>query len=746
VPLTTSPRYVRSDEANSRHADGQPLALLRDPGHRFSLDLRFPDGGSASSPTHALAKETEDGEMRVRLKDGEVLPDRDCVLKWKPPFDVQHPALNVHFYDDGDEKSVYFLALITPPYERVKMPVARESILLVDHSGSMSGPKWEAADWAVKQFLNGLTGHDSFALGLFHNSTKWFADRPRTADEGTVKAAIQFLEKNRDSGGTELGVALEQALEQKRRSGEISRHVLILTDAEVSDSGRILRLAERESARADRRRVSVRCIDAAPNSFLARELAERGGGTATFLTSEPEQEDITTALDRILEDWSAPVFTGLRLEVNRSGAQAVGRECRATSREGGSVIDIGDLPAGRAVWVAGRVPRGDSADLSFRLIASDGREMAGRRYDIDGKQAGKGVKALFGASRVLALEFLTTAYYDDAQIQAQLDRLGYDPKELDKKCDSAPLYAENLQKNAREGLKPLLVREALRYGLASSETAFIAVRKEAGNLVQETHVVANALPSGWSGDFLSAGAPMAPMQASYAPMPTSAKMLRAYMKSAAPSGPPPPSPVAASMPFDYSTPGDAPPQPPTAKARGITLGELGSGLANAAGGIVDAARNMLNKGASQRMAESSDEDALFSLEAEADVPAFLRHRDDTLFAGVPTFSGKEAVLFDTTRDEDGAEMQGSRTFSKLVFRFTGGAPNADNLDTGLTVLIFVDDMVSPRAQVRLVDLLKQGGVRPLNIRRTGSQVVRIVLVDPNGVWASGAPPMEVSLT
>src|SRR5262249_14142459 len=39
IPLTTAPRYVRSDEINSRHAHGQPLALLRDPGHRFAINL-----------------------------------------------------------------------------------------------------------------------------------------------------------------------------------------------------------------------------------------------------------------------------------------------------------------------------------------------------------------------------------------------------------------------------------------------------------------------------------------------------------------------------------------------------------------------------------------------------------------------------------------------------------------------------------------------------------------------------------
>ena len=65
-----------------------------------------------------------------------------------------------------------------------------------------------------------------------------------------------------------------------------------------------------------------------------------------------------------------------------------------------------------------------------------------------------------------------------------------------------------------EALRNLLVREALGYGLASAETAFLAVRTEAGRVVEGRVAVANALPAGWSEDFLtrsalitSAGAP-----------------------------------------------------------------------------------------------------------------------------------------------------------------------------------------------------------------------------------------------
>src|SRR5205807_4143356 len=75
IPLTTSPRYVRSDERTSRHAQGQPLALLRDPGHRFSLDLSLQGTGAVSSATHPLEVSTEGGRAHVRLREGEVVPD-----------------------------------------------------------------------------------------------------------------------------------------------------------------------------------------------------------------------------------------------------------------------------------------------------------------------------------------------------------------------------------------------------------------------------------------------------------------------------------------------------------------------------------------------------------------------------------------------------------------------------------------------------------------------------------------------
>src|SRR5262249_27490827 len=360
----------------------------------------------------------------------------------------------------------------------------------------------------------GLSERDTFALGLFHTKTRWFDKRPRRADGETIEKAINFLERNRDSGGTELGVALEQALGLARSTDERARHTLIITDAEVSDAGRILRLAEEESRRDDRRRVSVLCIDAAPNSHLALQLAERGGGVAKFLTSDPDEEDISTALDEALIDWSEPALTGLRLEINSPVAQTAGREVRTARESGWSSVDLGDLPAGRAVWVIGRAPRGRLDDLSFKLTRHGLEPVPDIQIELHRTEKDHtAIKALFGARRVLGLEYLINSNYTGDELSEQLTRLGYDPGQA--LAPKSRVYAENARVEAVKALRSLLVREALDYGLACSATAFVAVRKEAGRVIEGRVAGANALPAGWSDCFAIAGG--APTVALFSP-------------------------------------------------------------------------------------------------------------------------------------------------------------------------------------------------------------------------------------
>ena len=681
IPLTTAPRYTRSDEQESRPAAGQPLALLRDPGHRFALDLTVHGAATVHSLTHqllttALVEAPATAGLRVQLAAGEVLPDRDCVLAWSLPQAARQPTLAIYPYLDQAAEQLYFLALVAPPVQRpTTKRCAREVILLVDHSGSMSGPKWEAADWAVERFLGDLQGDlqpgDYFALATFHNTTRWFQPKVASAAEMSVAKAIEWFKAQRDSGGTELGVALEQALQLPRTpaaSAPMARHLLIITDAAVSDAARILRLADHEAAVTDRRRISVLCIDAAPNDFLVQELAERGGGLARFLTSDPQQEDITTALDEVLLAWSEPLLVNLQLTVNRPQVSVSGRQPSRVDRDQRSFIDLGDLPAGQAQWVVGRLPWPAEAranGLIFDLFAGADAHLASVDVDFALTGGGPALKALFGARRVNGLEHLINGNYGWTQLTDQLTRLGYDAANVlgGHNVQSATLYVENQRKAIAAALHDLLVQEALTYGLASAETAFVATRTEAGEPVAATVAVANALPTGWSASF----ALYAPASLPQGSVPTAMPM--AALASPAPTG---------------------------MMMRAAAMPSGGAALSLLSG-----------RAKMQSMREAAPAPQL------------------TIFQGDLALAYRQKMLFDSTlaseQFPDACTLTGLRlqTSDKAyVKRLT--------VDSQLILAIYVDDLATPRARVRLRDLLQHGD-RPLNLQRRAGQVVQIVL-------------------
>lgn len=688
IPLTTAPRYVRADERGAPPAQGQPLALLRDPGHRFLLDLHLRGVEHVTSPTQELAVTQSDRDIRVQLHQGEVIPDRDCLLAWNAQQAAEQPCLAL-FYQHADgqvtdesgsmnDDQLYFLVQVASPRYPPDAPLPREIILLVDHSGSMTGPKWAAADWAVERFLSDLQERDRFALGIFHNETRWFAPQIQPATPATVIQAIAWLKESTDSGGTELGVALEQALRLPRSTGEVARHLLILTDAAVTDADRILRLADSERARSQqdqgRRRISVICIDAAPNAFLAQELAERGGGVAKFLTSDPAQEDITTALDDLLAAWAEPRYVDLQLHIHHPQAELSDQHTLLRRTETTTVVDLGDLAGDQPRWLAGRVPRAAAETVTFHLQLADGVRLASHQVDLTSDATTAKLHALFGARRVNGLEYLMNAGLPPAQVADQLRRLGYDPAiVLAESATEAPVvYAENAQAQLTSALRKLLVAEALRYGLASAATAFVATRSEAGTPVQGQVRVANALPAGWSEQFLTGGHQRMRSMAAGSGM---AAMPGPTMQFVASSGPPPTATraLAAGMP------------PPMAKlATSRAGGQPQSGEA-------------------------------------------------VLFSGDPTVKQGEALLYRSTPQSEILPTEIQITGISLRLRQQTEHPDqiAGEMDRNLTLHLFVGDLASPRARIRLQDLLRYGQ-RPLNLTRLAGQAVQLRLYDPNG--------------
>jgi Ca-activated chloride channel family protein len=532
VPLTIGPRYSRPDERGSAASRGQPLQVWRDPRHRFSLDLCVQRADRITSPSHSVTlSEGRGGEgQHVRLADESVVPDRDLVVAWQPRRHAAKPALDLITHEDLAEGMRYFLALVTPPELSGSLPgVDREVQVLVDRSGSMEGPKWEACRWAVRRFVAGLTASDSFNLGLFETRCKWFESVTVPGTDANRQRALAFLDRYGPNGGTELGPALEQALRSERASGKRARHVLLITDAQISDEARILQLVEGEGQRADGRRVSVISIDSAPRGAFVRSLVEVGGGEAAFLTSDPSEEDITAALDRVLDTWARPLASDVALTVETVAASTRARLAAGVTR---SRFALGDLPAGRSLWVSGAVSL--FSEPTVRLH-SNGTVLAEQVMSLDEAAPGNAeVRTLFGARQIGRLERLEAQAHDNDARDAILDELGYANDPL-RKPRGRPLYAENA---LAEGsvVHQLLVRESLRFGLVCSATAFVGERVEAGRRVEASVQVPSALPAGWSDAFAVRAMTSAPaMAAPRAPSIAEPRFLRTRKSAAAAS-------------------------------------------------------------------------------------------------------------------------------------------------------------------------------------------------------------------
>ncbi len=261
----------------------------------------------------------------------------------------------------------------------------------------------------------------------------------------------------------------------------------------------------------------------------------------------------------------------------------------------------------------------------------------------------------------------------------ELARLGYDPGLA--LAPKTQVYAENAAVEAGESLRGLLAREALDYGVACSETAFVAVRKEAGQVIGDSVVVANALPAGWSDHFVGGGVVYSPSACSI---------------------------LAPAQAYNAD--------PMTAQP----LYALNAHPAHLSANLQSP--NPQTDDKTQRQGTNHI----------------------VLFSGRPDGSG-EMILFDSAKDQSVPNLPESGIITRLIIRFISGAPQVADLDRGLSILLFIDDVSTPRAKVRLVDLLRQGGSRPINLSHQRGQALRIALVDPTGVWSEGAPDIEIGL-
>ena len=303
-PLAVTPRYVPMGGHDEEPADVHPAHGGASPVDiAVSLDAGVPLAHVASSYHDAAIEKQAGGRALVYLLKDQELADRDFELSWTLAPGAA-PRAAMFTQQRGDTE--YALLMVVPPQptaaERAdfqRMP--RETILVVDTSGSMQGASIQQARQALEHALDTLTARDRFNILEFNSATRAMLPAAVPATPDNLERAKAWVRALKANGGTEMAGALAVALTGADTPGYL-RQVVFITDGAVGNEDALFRLI---AERLGTSRLFTVGIGAAPNSHFMTKAAQFGRGTFTHIGDLREVHDKMAALFEKIE---APVL------------------------------------------------------------------------------------------------------------------------------------------------------------------------------------------------------------------------------------------------------------------------------------------------------------------------------------------------------------------------------------------------------------------------------------------------------
>ncbi len=350
---------VPAPRGNGTMSSGTQLSL------HWPADAGF---GDAWSPTHKVDVTPGGTRRTARVADA-----TGTVTLLVPVRSGRAAAISVLTHAPSVNDGYALITLAPPTQGRGTTP--RDVSFVIDVSGSMVGAKMEQARAAGRQLLNTLGRDDRFRLIAFSGDVTEFREEWTVATPEARRAAAAWLTDLTAAGGTNIGGALERALEVRSPAGRLAL-VLFLTDgAPTVGERRPERLAARAAELRGARRVFTFGLGADVNVALLEQLALDGAGTAHFVRPE---EDVERVVSVVAQRITRPVATNVRVRADGVALHAVqpagsldlfaGQELVILARyrgnaTNGRIIISGDTPDGPVTWEAAtRFPDRRTAD------------------------------------------------------------------------------------------------------------------------------------------------------------------------------------------------------------------------------------------------------------------------------------------------------------------------------------------------------------------------------------------------
>lgn len=315
-----------------------------------NIDLKSPQALKAIySPTHNVSV-ARDGDFKAKIgyEAANVKPDRDFVLYYSVSSDEIGATLLTYKPDSNGDG--FFVLLVNPKVEVEQNRVdAKDVILVLDTSGSMSGEKIGQARNALKYVLNQLQPNDRFNVITFATGIVSYAPG-KLVPASERGDAIRFVENIQASGSTNINRALLEAMAHADR--ERPTIVIFLTDGlptvDETDTERILENVK-QNAPSNVRLFSFGVGDDV-NTLLLDSLSERMRGTSAYVRPG---ENIEETISSFYAKVSTPVLSDLKIDFGGIETYDV------------FPYPLPDLFAGTQLVLAGRYKAGGPATITL---------------------------------------------------------------------------------------------------------------------------------------------------------------------------------------------------------------------------------------------------------------------------------------------------------------------------------------------------------------------------------------------
>ncbi len=269
LPTTLAPRY--GDPENMQPWQ-RPVA---DTTIAYPLSVKVAMLGdlakaSYECPSHRVAFAVVAEGVELSLAT-DAFMDRDFVLDIRP-VGLTSAGMSGEW---GDTRAVA-LNFMPPPVEASGADAGRDTVILIDCSGSMAGESIEHAKEGVGLALRTMGAKDRFAVLGFGSKTQAFDKALQPANRKNLDLAHRFVQNLPDLGGTELSSALTEAMAYAQES---PLDILLLTDGDVwnlEDTA--------EKAKMAGHRLFTVGIGAAVGEDTVRMLADKTGGACELVT------------------------------------------------------------------------------------------------------------------------------------------------------------------------------------------------------------------------------------------------------------------------------------------------------------------------------------------------------------------------------------------------------------------------------------------------------------------------------